>query len=465
MVGLIAAAVAAVLAIALAVVFISGSSGSSGGAASPEEAVRGVMSAVAAQDVAKALSYVNPSEIKSVGDVIGLLRHKLAGTGIVSASGPLEPFVHLSIADLRLNVDQAAPDVAFVTATAGTATTVVDGNQLPDKLRPPHPRTTRRTTSLATDGDSLAVVKVGAAWYVSPTTTLLETMRRRMGLPAPDFGATGELGGGATSPEGALTGMADAIARNDVRAAAGFISTKEVPELGAYYRSFAAGFLSGLDRVSVRVTNIDTTVQPMTNGLAKVVVNSADIEASAHGETHTAQYRSGCLSSSGRTKCLPSLFTQISGIRDLFVVVENNGGKWQISPVATVLEYARILFSTVDENVIYRVLRIAQLTPVTQTIPVGSPVTVSLNAGGFAHVTITGPPGKCVEFAADGDLTSFPVGFRLRVPHLGNSYGGSGCANSDYHEVGTLSSSGKLDVVLYDYRLQARQVRTEFQAR
>jgi hypothetical protein len=367
------------------------------GAANPVDAVRTAAAAVAGQNVDRFLGVVNPDETKTFGTLIDLARGKLTDTRLVAASGPLIPILHLAVRGLTLKAEQVNNDLAFVTVTGGTAAASVNQADEPAAIRPPHPVTKHASTALHSDL-AIAVVKRGGGWFISPTTTLFEYLRRHSGLPAPNFAAPQPISGGADSPQAALSGLLRAIQNNDLRGAAGYLSAKDVPALRYYYDTFAHQLAGGLAKIVGQASGLRTTVTDMSNGLSKVTIDSADLRVTTtSGDTGSARYRAGCIISTadGARHCIPAGFSALTGIDSVFVVAENDGGTWRISPIATMLEYARILVTKGNVDAFYRRADLARLTPTTQTIRAGTSTAVRLNDGGWAHVVVTAPGGSC----------------------------------------------------------------------
>jgi hypothetical protein len=426
-----------------------GDNSRSSGAASPVAAVRAAADAVAAQNVDQLLAATNPGETKTFGTLIDLARGKLTDTRIVAVSGPLIPILHLALRGPALRVDQVNDDLAFVTIVGGSLSARLNQADEPASIRPPDPVTERASAALRSDL-AIAVIKRDGGWFISPTTTLFEYLRRRAGLPEPDFGAPQTIAGGAASPQGALTGLLR-VQNHDLRAAAGFLSAQDVPELHYYYGTFSRQLVGGLARIVGQASAVRTTVTAMSNGLAKVTIGSAELRGrSRTGQSASARYRAGCITSTNDDErhCIPIDFASLTGIDSVFVVTENDGGAWRISPIATMLEYARILVTRGNADAFYRRADLARWTPTTQTIRVGAPATVRLNDGGWAHIAITGSANACAHVASGPDDVQ---------PDTRST--DTTCAGVK------ISPSGQGSAVVYGRPYRAGQVRVELAAR
>jgi hypothetical protein len=397
----VVASVAVVLAgIGVGVYFLQrGDDTRSAGAATPAGAVRTAAEAVAAQSVDELLAVTNPGETKTLGTLIDLARGKLTDTGLIAASGPLIPILHLATRGVALRTDQVNGELAFVTITGGTISATLNQVDEPAAIRPGSPVRQHVAAGLRSHL-AIAVIHSDDGWFISPVTTLFEYLRQRAGLPEPNFATPQPIGRGAPTPRAALTGMLSAVQNHDLRAAAGFLSEKDVPALQYYYGTFSRQLAAGLAGSVGRASAVRTTVTDMSNGLVKLTVDSARLRVTTtNGQRGSAGYRAGCITSSidREQHCIPSGFAQVTGIDSVFVVAENDGGAWRISPIATVLEYARIVITRGNADAFYRRADLPRLTPTTQTIRVGTPAMVRLNDGGWAHVAITGEPNTCAH--------------------------------------------------------------------
>jgi len=447
----IIAPVAAVVVAAAAVgVYVAASgSSSSGGASSPEAAVRDAATAITNQDVSGLLDVLNPGEVKSLGSLLDLVRGKIAKTGVVSASGKLEPWASLTVSNLKLTSHSVTSTMSFVEVTGGDFSSTIDQKAMPASIRPANPTTVHRTSSPTADQTQqteIATIKVSGRWYISPSTTSLAAAAASNGLTPPDFSHPATLGDGSDTPDGALTGFLGAAAKGDYAAAAGFLSSKDEPALPYYYNALAAGIPDTGGQFADEVPRITTSIQDMSNGLKKVVIDSASVD----GQAFTGKYNGGCVTSEvlPRPTCIPSIFTKLSGIKDPFVVVEQNNGKWQISATGTMLEYLRVVFADGSTNAFYRVFGLEPLTPVVATLHANQSAPVTLNDAGFAHVHIVGSEGDCVPFSdADGhDVMPASFGpFAALSGGFDSSFGGSGDYSCDGWSIPT---GGTFDAVI-----------------
>jgi hypothetical protein len=337
--------------------------------------------------------------------------------------------------------DRPRPDIARVTLTGGQAAVSVDQTKMPTVIRPANPRQLRSAGSITAGqnsgdgtraGSTIVVLDRGGRWFISPTTTVLETVRRQLRLPEPSFSAPTPLGSGASTPAGAVEGLMTAAQNGNLRSAAGYLSSKDLPGLGWYYNSFAGALTSALGRAPGNLANLDTTVQQMSDGLQKVIVHSV----SGQGRDASFRYQSGCVvtPSSSQPACLDGNVSRLTGLTDPFVVTEKDGGHWRVSVMATALEYLRVMLTKGSAEAAYMALGFPQIAPVTATIQSGRSATVTYNQAGYAHVVVQGTPNACLTVDTND-------GYRW--------YRGSdACSLPDGGEGVQLGAGGKGDLVL-----------------
>jgi hypothetical protein len=385
---------------------------------------------------------MNPDEVRTLGSLLDAARQKAAASGVVQAKGVLEPWLSLSVTGLTTSVDRPRSDVALVTLTGGTASATVDETTMPDAIRPADPQVRRGSGDLAsraeTGSDAFAtlrtvvVVQRSGKWFISPTTTLMEGFRRQQELPRPDFANPAVLGNGAGSPQEAVQGLVTAVQARDFQTAAGFLSSKDLPGLAWYYPAFEQQLRDSFGDQPGTLSNLDTAVTSMSNGLRKVTVRAV----SGRSEDGSFTYRAGCVTtdSSSKPACIDDDFTRLSKLSTPFVVTEQVDGRWRVSVVATVLEYLRIAVLQGDPDAAYLVLGVPQLSAVAATVDSGRTAPVTLNQAGYAHVVVTAPAGSCAPVQVSGG----------RLASTGRSF----CEPDAGDDGVRIGSGGKTDVVV-----------------
>lgn len=434
--------VAVAVAGGIAVAATRGAMGDTGGAATPEDAVRSAATAVGKQDVGALLSVMNPDEVRTLGPLLEMARQKVAPSGVVQADGVLAPWLSLTLTGITMTDDRPRPDVAMVTLTGGQAAASMDETTMPTVIRSANPRQIRSAGSIASDQTSgggspagmrtIVVLDRGGRWFISPTTTVLEALRRQLRLPAPSFSSPTPLGNGASTPAGAVEGLMTSAQNGDLRSAAGYLSTKDLPGLGWYYNSFAGEITSALEQAPGSLSNLDTSVDQMSDGLQKVTVHAV----SGQGRNGSFRYQSGCVVTpdSSHPSCLDGNVSRLTGLTDPFVVTEKDGGHWRVSVMATALEYLRVLVTKGNAEAAYMALGVPQIAPVTATIQSGQSASVTYNQAGYAHIVVQGTPNGCLTVDTKGGYPYYR--------------GTDGCSLSDGGEGVRLGANGKGDLVV-----------------
>jgi hypothetical protein len=191
-----------------------------------------------------------------------------------------------------------------------------------------------------------------------------ETRRRsRYGTVVAAFGIAALLGvgmlavtavfgnGGASSPEGAVRQLADAISHKDPLAAVDVLSPTEVRSArqtisDATHRAAdlkivdsASQPLAGVD---LSVDHLELSTQTLADGYAKVTITGGEISASTHAAAMSKLLQSAMKSSDSSTRGTVDLARLASNSNlPTFVVTVRHDGRWYVSPAYTALEYAR----------------------------------------------------------------------------------------------------------------------------
>ena len=211
------------------------------------------------------------------------------------------------------------------------------------------------------EGNDLTVVD-GDVPFV---TSEVESHRRgRLGTLVAAFGVAALIGvgalaitsvfgnGGASSPEGAVRQLADAISNKDPLAAVDVLSPTEVRSMRETVNNVThrAADLKLVENASAPLAGVDLSVdhlqlstQPLADGYTKVTVTSGELSASTHAAAMSkllqdAIGHSGAGNAQGKVEL--ARLASDSGL-PTFVVTVRRDGRWYVSPAYTALEYAR----------------------------------------------------------------------------------------------------------------------------
>lgn len=340
---------------------------------SPEEAVRGLVTAIADEDLLGALDAVAPSERDLIKGTIVDVADELRRLEVLDEDADLSGVqgVDIEVDDLELSADALGDGVSLVSISAD-ATYSVDPAKLPigsfveaqtDGAPLGEPVSERQRI----DRLQLVAVEEGGRWYVSLLYSVADALRRETDSPPPAFGK-GVQPAGAASPEEAVRGMVDAGGSLDVRRALAFLPPDEAKALHDYAPLF-------LDEVDERVAEIrgsftfalktfDTSVE-RDGDEATVTIERVAVEASYEDEDVSVAYDGKCVTFSsdnedeqrtcGRAGGIgPSLLFGLGGFGgpdgedegaesgsaegvDFGIVTVQRNGEWYVSPLRTIL--------------------------------------------------------------------------------------------------------------------------------
>ncbi len=292
-------------------VFVVTTLASSDGSASPEDAVRNLMTALENNDVIGVLESLPPGERSALGDpikdVLGELQRLeiLADFDLGSVPG-----FEFEVQDMTMASTSLGADVSAVRFTGGTLTSTMRPRDLPigetlqeffdedlDDFEDADEET--ETTDLADADFDLVTIREQDGWHVSLFYSIAEGIREQ-GTRLPDFGS-GLDPVGADSPEAAVRGLLDAAMDLDVRGVIGMLPPDEMRVLYDYGPLFADdadeaaaefraedGFEAELRELELRSTG--------SGDRRRVVIDAFDVAFSTDdGSGITARFGDGCL--------------------------------------------------------------------------------------------------------------------------------------------------------------------------
>ena len=392
-----AVAVGAVAMTGVAVLLYRGLTGSDAGADTPDQAVQQLLTAATHRDALAGIAVMNPAETTTLRDVFITTRDRGSDVGLIKSTD--DPFagVSISVDGVRTSSSSLGDGIAKVTLQSGRAFWQVDDAKLA-----PDVRSAERTGSGVVDTADLVVrgtrnsrrdfiqpfvvtVRRDGRWYVSPEYTAAEYLRTIRGLPLPQFDAAATRDG-ASSASDAVRALTSAVENSSPAAVANAISPQGVP--------VAADYLPAINEVmsnpeylgeeknsfSAKVSNLELHEEPMGGDLRKVVIDNASATAglsftqqdyfydentgdgTSQDVTRKVRVRwsvvGGCLledrtttdagsgqhnSSHRWNSCsLDARGTRVP-IRQVFVVAQHGSRGWHVDPLATALEYVRVV--------------------------------------------------------------------------------------------------------------------------
>ena len=368
----------------------------SSGPSNAEEAVRELLQAASDEDVLGLLAALDPGERDALrGPVEDLFGHLERLEVLDDDFDPSDVGgIDLSFDDVQLRSEPVRDDLVRVYFTGGTVTTAYQADELPigdfvsdtlDAFGADISGQSDSDTSDITDDDTFLVARNGAdGWRVSIGYTAAEAARLDAGLPLPASGVTPV---GAESPEAAVEGMIDAIARLDLEGTIARLSPGEMGALHDYAGLFLpdaeAELAQQVEESGVQITVDDLSLRSETSGdRGSVFVDSFAITVTTDSETVSVSTDGECVTVTGLEGDIDSPFDdgpicsgdldQVyedamsqSGFDELGVDMPTFppfetpeigistaevGGKWYVAPVETALDSAVSLLGAIERS-------------------------------------------------------------------------------------------------------------------
>jgi hypothetical protein len=259
------------------------------GAASPEAAADGLLTALGSQDFERAARYLDAEEAMLVATyrdrATALLQGRLTGPTGQPLSG-----LQLTARDIRFQrvAGLGGAEVGVVELAGGT----VGGRDARGaKVELPAAELNRRLSDQSKGAiKALRLVTVRGdddRWRVSLLASLAEQARLAAGAAEPDWarlaGAAQPAAPGAASPEAAVRDLAAAAGRGQ-QAVLERLSPAERRVVAAYQPLLARERGNSVTRV--RVEGLETRTEQVTNGVARVYATAGRLIPSVPGESH-----------------------------------------------------------------------------------------------------------------------------------------------------------------------------------
>jgi hypothetical protein len=323
--GLLAAVMGVLLLFGAVGLFAARTVTARAGAGSPEAAASGLLGALDRKDTARAAGYLHGEErqlLDLYGDRLTAAVAKWQG----AAAG-----ADLTARDVRFRQVAGDGDVAVLEVTGGTVGVTQPGGA---KLELPVEEARRRLAE-QTHGSvafpRVVALRADGRWYVSLLASAAEWARLSNRSGPVDYARLAEVpaGQGASSPEAAVRGLADALGAGTVTAIGERLLPEERRVVEVYSQSLLAkagaspdALLGGHPGARVEVKGLTLRSEAVADGVVKVHPTGGTVSSGAPGEKPTPLSPSG----SGSDRPAPS------------VVVLRHDSAW----------YPSLLFSAVD---------------------------------------------------------------------------------------------------------------------
>lgn len=251
----VGASIAAIAgAVGFGVVALNGAA--DGGAATPDEAVTRFVAAFENEDVLGMIDVLDPAEVPVLRLLMETAAAEAKRVDVVSDGFALDGIdgLDLEVTDLSLSTQLVADDVAVVSATAGTVTSLFDpamfplGGAVRELMSADDLSVITASTELGPDQDvsMLATVQRSERWYVSIGYTIAEYARQATDAEFPVLAPAASEG--FATPEEAATALFDRLLAFDL---AGAVATAAPGEADALLR-YASVWLPGALEESAR---------------------------------------------------------------------------------------------------------------------------------------------------------------------------------------------------------------------
>jgi len=345
-----------------------------GGAGSPEEAAESLVLSAAEQDPVGMLDLVSPAEVDGLDDVYDAAFERAEDEELVEGDG-ITDALEVELSDLDFDVDELGDGLARVTLEGGRYDVSWDPDQLPERLD----FLAEESEEDSESGDledlfegekpSVTTVEIGGRWYVTLLGTIADNAYREgevaadesdYDLEKPDWDLATEDVEPITGedPEEVIDNLVDAINSGDVEELLANLPEDLVKPLRPYAPviedlqdegSWAEGEI-GLD---VDATDLELETEDLDDGKVKVVIEQGTFSATAWEEGYDSDsgsievdgdcievYADGELDGAGCISDTPG--AEDLGIDELFFVLTEVDGGYQLDPTATLVEYAAL---------------------------------------------------------------------------------------------------------------------------
>lgn len=415
-----------------------GLGGDSGGASSPEAAVQQLVDAVNSEDPVGAADVLAPDEVSSLGEIVKLVEGRASSSG-VGGEKRATSGLDLSIDDVELRTRELSDDVARVEVRRLDATWSLTAAD----LGPAGKRAASGDEKGTFDQDDLVrsvwdeergddreidpfviAVRRNGGWYVSLTYTMAAYLADANGYDAGDFDSQPRGLKGADSPEDAVVDFTNSLEKLDPDETLDTVSPAEFSVLWAYRDAIDEAIdeqTADGSSFELEVEDQDLRVDDAGGRYKKVWIDGASgtfSTTNGYGEQESWEWEAdgwclevdgsdgrdkNCLDRSGDTSDAWADQFDAFGIDEPYVLVEEANDGWVVSPVATILDYARTVVPKIGDAWLYHVLGPVDFAPASATVEVGVEYKGTLNETGDDVIDVALEKGSLVRVSVDGD--------------------------------------------------------------
>lgn len=348
--------------------------GAENGADTPQEAVTELLEAAADQDGVAGLRMLNPDEVRGADEVWDALQERLEDAEMLD-DGEVSG-TSFEVDDLETEVQELSDHAAKVVVTGGTITAEVSFTDLPEQLADvagvegeggDHSLTLDfadfRAEMGAAEDFFMIVVEKDGRWFVSPVATVAEWVAVSQGM-AGDWElyeegrdrdpVTGE------SPEEALEVLADSFRLDDLNAVLDALPAGQGDLLRPYTRLLEDDARSdGAPDIRFEFHGDELTVGEPEDDLVRVDLERVQLDRydaaqpdlrAEVGLDGACGYARDPAMLDAVTECLPDGVLEATGEDNVFVMVREVAGGWQLDPMATLIAWADVAVANVSSR-------------------------------------------------------------------------------------------------------------------
>jgi hypothetical protein len=358
-------------------------SGGDGGAASPNEVGTRLIDSLSQEDALGVVDLLLPGERETMRQPLIDIVDNLKRLEVADNTATLSKVGGFDISFKAVHVVSTPTNVGDITniEITGTGTTTVDGKTVPignmliDKaFNGKRPNLDSNASSSDIDW-KLATVNRGGRWYLSAFYSIAEQIRSS----SDDIPVTGLTARGATTPEGAVQAMFDAVDGLDLEALIGALNPNEAEALQRYAPIFIDQAQKALDDQSTTVKFSDTKFTVTGSGDRRTVgIDAFTMKADVNGDAITVEDKGGCVvitsndTTTDSCKSGDSIDTTLTTlglddnadvqalvktVQDAFadikpvgITVRQVNGRWFLSPIGTMTDAMIAVMNALDKN-------------------------------------------------------------------------------------------------------------------
>jgi len=355
-----------------------------GGAGSPEDAAENLVLAAAEQDAVGMLDMMSPAEVEGIDDVYAAARDRAEDEDLVEGDAVTDA-LDVELTDLEWEVDELGDDLAVVTLVDGRYDVSWDPDELPERLDFLADASEEESESgdleELFDGEepSVTTVKIGGRWFVTLFGTVAhyayeageeEADYDGFSLDEPDWELADEDVEPITGedPEEVIENLVEAVNSGDPEELLANFPEDLVKPLRPYVPVVEdlkdeGNWAEGEIGLSVDATDLDLETEDLDDGKVKVVINEGTFSGTAWEDGYDSDsgsveidgdcvevYEDGEYEDGGCISDEP--YADDLGVDEIFFVVTEVDGGYQLDPTATLVEYAGLAIDNFSDDMV-----------------------------------------------------------------------------------------------------------------